>query len=466
MARNVNRNNDWPKNFLSEIYTGYVIEIMDNGFDMDNLPEDIEGTILYLASCISPRLPEIIELRYKRGLTINAIGEQLGISKTRVDQLLKKGIRCFCGRRRNLEILGVGMKQYMESMSCKSYQKGEEDTMKREHPEDISKKTISDYDPIESLGLSTRSLKALTKVNGAETISDLMKLYDFLDGDFGKIRNLGAKSVQEINEKMIEYGLIKEKPVVIDMPACNIIAFDSVDDHEIQVNSDISNYRSMSYKSWFISGDKANETITSIRRYVDWEYLQPLSIWNSKTKRRNIYMTIYDDDTPIFEALTYIFILGDAGLINTDKFIVNNCDDLMRLYDYDIPSDETNFFIKKSLHVIQEMRDTKSLMDINNIKCFVSGSDSGSQAIMNKIKSSFKDITDRFQDLLLFKTYMSHGVIVDMLMSAVMDLYGKFLGDAKEFPNYPPFQPKENLYLPKVERRFQRFLRSPCLIRL
>ncbi|MFN3478462.1 MAG: DNA-directed RNA polymerase subunit alpha C-terminal domain-containing protein, partial [bacterium] len=56
---------------------------------------------------------------------------------------------------------------------------------------------------IKDLGLSSRTLNSLRRM-GINTLGDLLK---YTEDDLITIRNLGGKSIQEIKDKLKEYGL-------------------------------------------------------------------------------------------------------------------------------------------------------------------------------------------------------------------------------------------------------------------
>lgn len=69
-------------------------------------------------------------------------------------------------------------------------------------PAEPTEVTIDDM-PVENLGLSVRSLNCLKRA-GVRTVGDLR---NYTEEDVMKLKNFGQKSLDEINEKLAEYGL-------------------------------------------------------------------------------------------------------------------------------------------------------------------------------------------------------------------------------------------------------------------
>ena len=87
----VEPSNPWPHNLLSEA----SVEVTGD-FSEDRLRQ------AFTAIKLNARLQDILLQRYRDGLTLQAIGEPLGITRERVRQLIQKGIRILCARRVNV----------------------------------------------------------------------------------------------------------------------------------------------------------------------------------------------------------------------------------------------------------------------------------------------------------------------------------------------------------------------------
>ena len=69
-------------------------------------------------------------------------------------------------------------------------------------PEEAREASIHDM-PVENLGLSVRSLNCLKRA-GVRTVGDLVQ---YNEDDVMKLKNFGQKSLDEIKDKLVEYGL-------------------------------------------------------------------------------------------------------------------------------------------------------------------------------------------------------------------------------------------------------------------
>jgi DNA-directed RNA polymerase subunit alpha len=69
-------------------------------------------------------------------------------------------------------------------------------------PEERKEASILDM-PVENLGLSVRSLNCLKRA-GVRTVGDL---HQYTEEDVMKLKNFGQKSLDEIKDKLVEYGL-------------------------------------------------------------------------------------------------------------------------------------------------------------------------------------------------------------------------------------------------------------------
>lgn len=74
-------------------------------------------------------------------------------------------------------------------------------------PDEPKELSIDDM-PVENLGLSVRSLNCLKRA-GVRTVGDLRS---YTEEDVMKLKNFGQKSLDEINEKLLEYGLALRRP--------------------------------------------------------------------------------------------------------------------------------------------------------------------------------------------------------------------------------------------------------------
>lgn len=171
------------------------------------LPEDICETADWLVSTLKDSERQVIEMRYKDGLTLQKCGELLGVTRERIRQIQNKALRRLrtpkCCQR-----LRVGISEYKRAEQ--EYIKAKEEIWQKEINKIKDSLQSGNERDIEDLDLSVRAFNAL-KLNGINTIETLVDKLEYLgEADFEgwllSIHNLGRKSAEEITRKIMNFG--------------------------------------------------------------------------------------------------------------------------------------------------------------------------------------------------------------------------------------------------------------------
>ena len=172
--------NLYPQNILNDIFDNYVLA--------ENFP-DCEKTIAYLLSSMPLKWFECIKLRYQKNYTFEKIGEIVGVTKTRADQIIKKTI-LELKKPENLKCIELGIEQYQEYLKAEQYQKN------------IEKANRNLYEiPIDELELSGRAYNSLMR----NDISSIGKLSEFDKNMLASLRNMGNNAAEEVINKLNKF---------------------------------------------------------------------------------------------------------------------------------------------------------------------------------------------------------------------------------------------------------------------
>ena len=162
---------------------------------------------------LTEREDKVLQMRYEWGLTLDQAGAELGITRERVRQIENKALRKLNYRTHLHELECVPKKDLMEAQSQVENYKAQADYLQREldrirgivpaQREEAEQKGTLLETPIENLDLSVRSYNCLKRA-GIQALGDLCgKTYT----EMMKVRNLGKRSLAEIEDKMKENGL-------------------------------------------------------------------------------------------------------------------------------------------------------------------------------------------------------------------------------------------------------------------
>lgn len=187
---------DYPRNLMAAI--------MQQDYYNDKLPdiEDVSNTLLTLL----PHERNVIEFRYRDGLTLKETGENLGVTHERIRQIELKALRKLRHKSRLNNLVYVQVKASDYNALLNEVRKLRADVSRLmiemdTDPDFIIKK--NKQVPIEDLNLSIRPYNCLLRA-GINTIGDI------LTHDLFRVRNLGRKSLREIVNAVESYGFSDE----------------------------------------------------------------------------------------------------------------------------------------------------------------------------------------------------------------------------------------------------------------
>ncbi|MGN0107081.1 MAG: sigma-70 family RNA polymerase sigma factor [Hominilimicola sp.] len=220
----------FPENLLADIY-GQAPE--------GAVTEDRTEGLSYVLSNLREREREIVRLRYEKMLTYREIGETMGFSTERARQLLVKTLRkmrnplntryitygmkgamlrkiteelepCpFCGEKPDMhELPGTG--EYITICACGCRNPSGPCETPEEAAGNWNTRThikTEGSDPIEKLELSVRAYNCLKRA-GVDTVGELRGRMKSDTEWYIRISSLGRKTVEEIDRKMKERGLM------------------------------------------------------------------------------------------------------------------------------------------------------------------------------------------------------------------------------------------------------------------
>lgn len=195
---------EYPENLLSQVFV--------NGLPTD-LPDDITLVLEYIIQkTLTEREGRVLDMRYKRYMTMAAIGEEYGLRAERIRQIEAKAVRKLRHPSRSRYIL-MGMEGYINYLRDTAV-----DERLREYKKEIislekkiAELTDTEYEeeknelenaPLAELDLSVRTFNILYRA-GYSTVKEL------LDADAEKIvslPNLGLKNFSDLIDVLSEKG--------------------------------------------------------------------------------------------------------------------------------------------------------------------------------------------------------------------------------------------------------------------
>ena len=202
--KNIKEKKEYPKNLLSQVFV--------NGLPTD-LPDDITLVLEYIIQkTLTEREGRVLDMRYKRYMTMAAIGEEYGLRAERIRQIEAKAVRKLRHPSRSKYIL-MGMEGYINYLRDTAV-----DERLREYKKEIislekkiAELTDTEYEeeknelenaPLAELDLSVRTFNILYRA-GYTTVREL------LDADAEKIvslPNLGLKNFSDLIDVLSEKG--------------------------------------------------------------------------------------------------------------------------------------------------------------------------------------------------------------------------------------------------------------------
>lgn len=202
--KNIKEKKDYPKNLLSQVFV--------NGLPTE-LPDDVALVLEYIIQkTLTEREGKVLDMRYKRYMTMAAIGDEYGLRAERIRQIEAKAVRKLRHPSRSKYIL-MGMEGYINYSRDTAV-----DERLREYKKEIvtlekkiAELTGTEYEeeqnelenaPLAELDLSVRTFNILYRA-GYSTVKEL------LDADAEKIvslPNLGLKNFSDLIDVLSEKG--------------------------------------------------------------------------------------------------------------------------------------------------------------------------------------------------------------------------------------------------------------------
>jgi len=234
-VREVNEILEYPENLLKEI--GFT----DDKERFEVLP-NFEFNYTKAKARLTPKEEEIIDMRFRQEKTLQEVGKELGVTKERIRQLENRALRKlriqkneFYNSEEKLYLLDKEKeeaiieetKKRMNRKYVLEYIKENLDddelldeikliiigSGKDEESSEEGEKSESDVNSIslDELNLSVRSYNALRRL-GFKKVGDLPRNLNY----YKRIRNVGKKSIYEIEKELNKLGIKLETPIDAD----------------------------------------------------------------------------------------------------------------------------------------------------------------------------------------------------------------------------------------------------------
>lgn len=159
-----------------------------------------------VTNTLTEREAEVVHLRYSDGYTCKQIGEAIGLSGSRAQQILAKIKRKLRNPIRSCKYIAVSRFEYdsvkNELASTKAQLLYVNDLLKKREYENLPITPENDIS-LEELDLSVRAYNCLHR-HGFEKLSDF---FGVTQAELAGVRNLGRKCLNEIVEKLKTYGI-------------------------------------------------------------------------------------------------------------------------------------------------------------------------------------------------------------------------------------------------------------------
>ena len=202
--KNIKEKKEYPENLLAQVFV--------NGLPTE-MPDDVALVLEYIIQkTLTEREGRVLDMRYKRYMTMAAIGEEYGLRAERIRQIEAKAVRKLRHPSRSRYIL-MGMEGYINYLRDTAV-----DERLREYKKEIvtlekkiAELTDTEYEeeknelenaPLAELDLSVRTFNILYRA-GYSTVKEL------LDADAEKIvslPNLGLKNFSDLIDVLSEKG--------------------------------------------------------------------------------------------------------------------------------------------------------------------------------------------------------------------------------------------------------------------
>ena len=195
---------EYPENLLSQVFV--------NGLPTE-MPDDVTLVLEYIIQkTLTEREGRVLDMRYKRYMTMAAIGEEYGLRAERIRQIEAKAVRKLRHPSRSRYIL-MGMEGYINYLRDTAVEERLREYKKEiiSLEKKIAELTDTEYEeeknelenaPLAELDLSVRTFNILYRA-GYSTVKEL------LDADAEKIvslPNLGLKNFSDLIDVLSEKG--------------------------------------------------------------------------------------------------------------------------------------------------------------------------------------------------------------------------------------------------------------------
>ena len=180
------------------IYDYYPLNLMRDVLDKDVLDMVYIRGISTALGLLSERERQMLSARYERGLTLEQLGKEQGVTRERIRQIIAKAIRKLRNPSYSRKFLGMSIVEHYQILAEKERSMIEKEQAIHAyyvaHTDSKPPKKSIELQSIEYLDLSVRSYNCLIRA-GKKTIGDVAETsYEKLI----QIRNLGRRSLQEI----------------------------------------------------------------------------------------------------------------------------------------------------------------------------------------------------------------------------------------------------------------------------
>lgn len=209
------RANKWPINLLQIIDSDSTDRTMYNDETLEVIEDRIGYVLKYL---FTDQESTIILKRFKYGLSLQSIAEELNVTKQNIQQILQRALRKFRHpSRRNKVLLGIKyddhIKELTEKVELKEKELANKSVLLRSKIDKLNTvladlgfklklDTPDEQAEISLLNLSVRSYHCLKRAR----INTIKELTLMTKEDLKNVRNLGSVGVEEIISKLEKLG--------------------------------------------------------------------------------------------------------------------------------------------------------------------------------------------------------------------------------------------------------------------
>lgn len=208
----------YPLNVYKVInhYTHYNLNSFNRG-GYAGKGVSVENLLVEIAK-LGDKDQNLLEMRFREGLTYRECAERVGVSHSRVRTLIDKSINRLRHPERMKNFLTVPYADYIEKEKKLKAVLSENNALKQElsgvcqekksmeilekREKEAKREKVMNM-PLEEMGLSTRTFNCLYRAN-KRTLKDLTEMTEH---DYRKVRNLGNKCIQEIVWTLKKYGM-------------------------------------------------------------------------------------------------------------------------------------------------------------------------------------------------------------------------------------------------------------------